>query len=131
MIPELQSLYFTAFDDGRRLFRLQGDGDLAQLRVQAWAMREALSEPWHLDIACLSTDATLSLDDVIHRPVSLLARMADGSEVERSGVVVGIECGQLGGELGAGEAAEAVERLHLIDRAASLLVCKLFSIFRG
>ncbi len=75
-------------DDGRRLYRLQGPGPIALLKVQAWSLRESMNEPWQLELVCLAGDARLDLDAMLHQRVSLFSRLADGSEVERSGVVL-------------------------------------------
>ncbi len=75
--------FFTPLDDARRLYRLEGGGELSALKVQAWTQREALSEPYNLDIACLSLDAFLVLaqfGDVLDR--SFVTDQATGFVVD-------------------------------------------------
>jgi uncharacterized protein involved in type VI secretion and phage assembly len=49
-------------DEEPRLFHLQGGGELAQLRVEAWVAEEALDEPFRLELCCLSEDPRLDPD---------------------------------------------------------------------
>lgn len=70
-----------------RLYNLDGEGALAQLHVEAWIAREALSAVTEMRILALCDDATLDLDDMISRPVTLWTTCADGSRVGRSGLV--------------------------------------------
>ncbi|WP_343995984.1 type VI secretion system Vgr family protein, partial [Ideonella azotifigens] len=76
------------FDDGTRLYRLQAEGELAQLQVEAWALQEALSQPWQLQLSCVAESAQLDLDAMLGQPLTLLTRLSDGSEQPRSGHVL-------------------------------------------
>ncbi len=87
-LPESRLSFFTPLDDARRLYRLEGDGDLTQLKVQAWSQREGLNEPYDLELVCLSLDARLDLDAIRGARVGLITRLADGSEHRRGGTVL-------------------------------------------
>ncbi len=88
--PPVESLldFFTPLDDARRLYRLQGEGELQALKVQAWSQREDLSAPYDLEILALSLDARLNLDAIRGARVSLYSRLADGSEHHRGGTIL-------------------------------------------
>ena len=49
------------FDSATRLYRLEGDAAIGELLVEAWSLKEALSEPWTLEISALSTRVGLDL----------------------------------------------------------------------
>ena len=73
--------------DGQRLYRLAGTGHADALHVEAWALREGVSELSELRIVCLSLDANLALKDMIGSRLSLHTVLADGTLHARSGVV--------------------------------------------
>ncbi len=76
-------------DDSTRLYRLESAAAsvLAGLRVEAFVLEEALSEPWRLRVSTLSSDARLDLDAMLGQPVTLVTVLADGGEHRRSGLV--------------------------------------------
>ena len=76
------------FDSTRRLYQLQGAGPLAELQVQAWSLREALSEPGELHISCLAQRADLDIQAMLGQRVDLRTTLADGSHHDRSGIVM-------------------------------------------
>ncbi|HIV72612.1 MAG TPA: type VI secretion system tip protein VgrG, partial [Candidatus Aquabacterium excrementipullorum] len=81
------SLLGITFDDATRLYRLQGAPALDGLLVEAWALREALNEPWELELSVLSTSAHVPFTQLPGQPLSLLTRLSDGKEHTRSGLV--------------------------------------------
>jgi type VI secretion system secreted protein VgrG len=94
-IPDMGSLAsglldaFTAlFNSQTRLYRLQAEGEADGLLVESWSQREALSQPWELQISTLSTNARLDIHAMLGQRVDLLTKLADGrSEHPRSGIV--------------------------------------------
>ncbi len=76
-----------AFDSDTRLFRLEGDGALGELLVEAWSLREALDEPWVLELSTLGLDAGLDLQALLGAKATLRLALADGSLLPRSGIV--------------------------------------------
>ncbi|MBK1715048.1 hypothetical protein, partial [Rubrivivax gelatinosus] len=83
----MTDLLAAVFDSGSRLYRLQGDGPLAELHVESWALREDLSEPFTLQLSALSTRFDLDLDGMLAQRLDLLSVLADGREQLRSGIV--------------------------------------------
>ena len=75
------------FSSDARLFRLEGEGALASLQVEGWVAREGLSGVSQMRIVALSDDASLDLQDMISRPVTLRTVRADGTLASRSGLV--------------------------------------------
>ncbi|ALM84291.1 type VI secretion system Vgr family protein [Bordetella sp. N] len=90
-----------------RLYSLEGEGALARLHVEAWIAREALSGLAEMRILALADDASLDLDDMVSRPVTLWTTRADGSRYARSGVL-------RQAELLAGDAGMARYRLTVV-----------------
>ena len=77
------------FDDEQRLYRLDSPcAELAGLHVQAWALREALSRPWELQLLAVSETQGLDLQTLLGQPLTLVTRLADGSEQRRTGQVL-------------------------------------------
>ena len=76
-----------AFDSDTRLFRLEGDGALGELLVEAWSLRETLDEPWTLELSTLGLDAGLDLQALLGAKATLRLALADGSLLPRSGIV--------------------------------------------
>lgn len=77
----------SLFSAGSRLYALEGEGALGGLQVEAWTAREALSSLPELRVLALSDDASLDLDDMVSRPVTLWTTGADGERSSRSGLV--------------------------------------------
>lgn len=75
------------FDSSTRLHRLQGAGELSELLVESWACRDALSEPFELEIHALGTQAGLDIHALLGERVTLQTVLADGSLLPRSGLV--------------------------------------------
>ena len=84
-LPDAFSPFFSSTS---RLYRLQAAGAAAGLLVESWSQREALSQPWELQISTLSTNARLDIQALLGQKVTLLTKLADGrSEHPRSGIV--------------------------------------------
>ena len=83
------ALSFTAlpFDSDTRLYRLEAEGEMAELMVESWACNEALSTPWDLRISTLSTRCGLDYHAMLGKKVTLQIVLADGSLRPRSGIV--------------------------------------------
>ncbi|REE91292.1 type VI secretion system Vgr family protein [Cupriavidus plantarum] len=77
----------NAFSPAGRLYRIEGEGAVSSLAVEAWLAREALSELSEMRVIAASTDARLALKDFIGQRVTLFTRLADGGEARRSGLV--------------------------------------------
>lgn len=59
----------------------------AELLVERFELHEAVSQPFELCVHALTLDAHVALKELYARPLTLTTRLADGSEVSRSGVV--------------------------------------------
>lgn len=85
--PLLSAFESLAFDSATRLYRLEGDGALGELLVEAWSLREALDEPWTLELSALGLDAGLDLQALLGAKATLQIALAGGSLLPRSGIV--------------------------------------------
>ena len=74
-------------DGSTRLYRIEGEGELDGLQVEAFVVEEALSQPWRMEVVALHEQADLDLDAMLAQPVTLVTVLADGSEHRRSGMV--------------------------------------------
>ena len=83
----LASLTGLLFDSSTRLFRLEGSGQLEQLMVEAWSLREELDRPWTLELSALGLDAGLDTGALLAEKVTLQSVLADGSLSPRTGIV--------------------------------------------
>lgn len=72
-----------------RLYRIDGEGELAELMAEAWSLRESLSTPWELQLSALSLRADLEVNGMLGRKLALVTHLADGSEHARPGIVTG------------------------------------------
>ena len=79
----LQNLFAPA----NRLYALEGDGALADLAVEAWLGREALSELFEWRIVAVSANARIALEALIGRRVTLKTTLANGTLIKRTGLV--------------------------------------------
>ena len=86
-LPPVPAQIRQQLTDTTRLYRLQGQGPLAQLLVQAWIAHEALDAPWRLELLALSVQAGLDPHSLLGQRLTLWTRLADGSELPRSGIV--------------------------------------------
>lgn len=77
----------AGFTDTTRLYALEGAGPLSGLQVERWSGTESLSSCYTWTIDALSTDAGLSLDDMLGQQCALRTTHADGSRTLRSGLV--------------------------------------------
>ena len=84
----LGNLLGSLLDGTTRLYRIEGEGALAGLQVEAFVVEEALSQPWRMEVVALHEQADLELDAMLAQPVTLITVLADGSEHRRSGLVL-------------------------------------------
>ena len=83
----LGNLLGGLLDGSTRLYRIEGEGELDGLQVEAFVVEEALSQPWRMEVVALHEQADLDLDAMLAQPVTLVTVLADGSEHRRSGMV--------------------------------------------
>ncbi len=83
----LGNLLGGLLDGSMRLYRIEGEGELDGLQVEAFVVEEALSQPWRMEVVALHEQADLDLDAMLAQPVTLVTVLADGSEHRRSGMV--------------------------------------------
>src|SRR6476469_9129558 len=88
-----------AFDDFTRLYRIEAEGPLSALLADNWSLREALSEPWLLQLNALSPRADLDLHDMLARPIALHTALSDGSWQTRRGIVTAARASEPDGGL--------------------------------
>ena len=84
----LSALLGSLLDGTTRLYRLEGEGALDGLQVEAFVVEESLSQPWRAEIVALHEQVDLDLDAMLAQPVTLVTVLADGSEHRRSGLVL-------------------------------------------
>ena len=75
------------FESETRLFELRIEDIGAPLAVEGFVMREELSTLFEMDLMLLSPSAHIELSDLLHRQISLLTRLADGTHIARSGYI--------------------------------------------
>ncbi|MFG6447145.1 type VI secretion system Vgr family protein [Roseateles sp. BYS180W] len=84
----LMDMLGRLLSDTTRMYRLQASAlPEAGLLVEAFSLREALDEPWLMQVSALSASVHIEPQQLLGQCVSLWARLADGSEHPRSGVV--------------------------------------------
>ncbi len=83
----LSSLSSGLLDGAARLYRLDADGELAGLQVEAFVLEEALSQPWRMELSMLHERVDLDLDAMLGRQVTLVTVLADGKVHRRTGSV--------------------------------------------
>ena len=76
----------ASLSGAQRLYRLQSES-FGRCVVERWWGRDALGAHVITEVDVLSTDQDLALDELLGTPAALLARMADGGEWQRSGLV--------------------------------------------
>ncbi|NKA33056.1 type VI secretion protein [Ralstonia solanacearum] len=79
----LQNLFAPA----HRLYALEGDGPVADLAVEAWLGREALSELFEWRIVAVSPSAQIALESLLGQRVTLVTTLANGTQTKRTGLV--------------------------------------------
>ena len=77
----------SGFTSERRLYEVQGGGDLSELLVEAWSQREELSRPWGLELSAVSLRADLDINAMLGKKLTLQTALADGGKYARSGIV--------------------------------------------
>ncbi|WP_303678794.1 type VI secretion system Vgr family protein [Ralstonia mannitolilytica] len=81
------TLFQNLFAPTRRLYTLEGDGPLADLAVEAWLGREALSELFEWRVVAVSANARIALKSLLGQRVTLVTTLADGTQAKRTGLV--------------------------------------------
>jgi type VI secretion system secreted protein VgrG len=89
----LSSVLGIALADDTRLYRLEGSDLLMQagLLVEAWHMADELSNLWELQLSALSPNARIAFRDLAGQQITLITRLADGSELRRSGLITRVK----------------------------------------
>jgi len=81
------TLLQNLFAPTRRLYSLEGDGPLADLAVEAWLGREALSELFEWRVVAVSANARIALKSLLGQRVTLVTTLADGTQTKRTGLI--------------------------------------------
>ncbi|WP_426401036.1 type VI secretion system Vgr family protein (plasmid) [Ralstonia sp. R-29] len=81
------TLLQNLFAPTRRLYTLEGDGALADLAVEAWLGREALSELFEWRVVAVSANARIALKSLLGQRVTLVTTLADGTQAKRTGLI--------------------------------------------
>ena len=79
------------FDGSKRLYRIEAQGELEGLLVEAWSLREGLSEPWTLHISALSPRSDLRIRSMIGNRLTLHTALSDGSIITTANSTKGIQ----------------------------------------
>ncbi|MFC7420907.1 contractile injection system protein, VgrG/Pvc8 family, partial [Iodobacter arcticus] len=89
-LSQLLSSFAAAFNQDQRLISLQlGDGGAwgEQLLPQRVEGSEGINQAYRYQVDCLSPDGALELKSLLGLPVVLAVADANGSEIERCGVI--------------------------------------------
>ena len=89
-MPSTANSAFTqllGLESETRLFELRIEDIGAPLAVEGFILREELSTLFELDLMLLSPSAHIELSDLLHRQISLLTRLADGTHIAHSGYI--------------------------------------------
>ena len=81
------TLLQNLFSPARRLYTLEGEGPLADLAVEAWLGREALSELFEWRVVAASANARIALKSLLGQRVTLVTTLADGTQAKRTGLI--------------------------------------------
>lgn len=81
------TLLQNLFAPTRRLYTLEGEGPLADLAVEAWLGREALSELFEWRVVAVSANARIALKSLLGQRVTLVTTLADGTQAKRTGLI--------------------------------------------
>src|SRR5512139_1502803 len=86
-LQRLASLLPANLDGTTRLYRLEGEGDLARLHVEAFTLHESLHQPWQMVLSTLGDSAQLDTGALRWQRITLVTTLADGSEHRRTGLI--------------------------------------------
>ena len=75
----------TALQSDTRLYDMRIEDIGAPLAVEGFLIKEELSTLFEMDLMLLSPSAHIELSDLLHRQISLLTRLADGTHIAHSG----------------------------------------------
>ncbi|MGD7246312.1 type VI secretion system Vgr family protein [Ralstonia pseudosolanacearum] len=81
------TLLQNLFSPAHRLYTLEGEGPLADLAVEAWLGREALSELFEWRVVAVSANARIALKSLLGQRVTLVTTLADGTQAKRTGLI--------------------------------------------
>jgi uncharacterized protein involved in type VI secretion and phage assembly len=84
---EVTTLLQNLFAPAHRLYALEGDGPLADLAVEAWLGREALSELFEWRVVAVSPNARSALKSLLGQRVTLVTTLANGTQTKRTGLI--------------------------------------------
>ncbi|SCB35239.1 hypothetical protein, partial [Cupriavidus alkaliphilus] len=68
--------FHQQFSSAHRLYALDSDGALAELAIEAWIGREAISAIFEWRIVAVSANADIALDSLLGQRVTLLTTLA-------------------------------------------------------
>ncbi|MBB3010458.1 type VI secretion system Vgr family protein [Cupriavidus alkaliphilus] len=81
------SFHQQLFSSAHRLYALDSDGALAELAIEAWIGREAISAVFEWRIIAVSANADIALESLLGQRVTLITRLADGGQSRRTGLI--------------------------------------------
>ncbi|QIK21563.1 type VI secretion system tip protein VgrG (plasmid) [Ralstonia solanacearum] len=84
---DFKTLLQHLFAPAHRLYALEGEGPIAELAVEAWLGREALSELFEWRVVAASANARIALESFIGQRVTLVTTLADGTQARRTGLI--------------------------------------------
>ncbi|MGF2509175.1 contractile injection system protein, VgrG/Pvc8 family, partial [Ralstonia pseudosolanacearum] len=84
---DVTTLLQNLFAPAHRLYALEGEGPIAELAVEAWLGREALSELFEWRVVAASANARIALESFIGQRVTLVTTLADGTQARRTGLI--------------------------------------------
>jgi type VI secretion system secreted protein VgrG len=87
ILPSASVFMPAALSDAGRLYALEGPDPITQLHVERWSGEEALSACYTWTVDAFSSDAGLSLDDMLGQPCALCTIQADGTRMQRTSLV--------------------------------------------
>ncbi|MGD7201586.1 type VI secretion system Vgr family protein, partial [Ralstonia pseudosolanacearum] len=84
---DVTTLLQNLFAPAHRLYALEGEGPIAELAVEAWLGREALSELFEWRVVAACANARIALESFIGQRVTLVTTLADGTQARRTGLI--------------------------------------------
>ncbi|UDM50771.1 type VI secretion system Vgr family protein [Cupriavidus sp. MP-37] len=75
------------FSSTHRLYALDGEGALAELAMEAWLGREAISALFEWRIVAVSANPDIALDSLLGQRITLQTTLAGGSQSRRTGLI--------------------------------------------
>ena len=84
---DVTTLLQNLFAPAHRLYALEGEGPLADLAVEAWLGREALSDLFEWRVVAVSANARIALKSLLGQRVTLVTTLANGTQAKRTGLI--------------------------------------------